>query len=87
MRLVKVLLNCIKNKKPTLATLSHKQNYSNNQEFNLDLKETNSKMFASKLNTMTGKFDWEILSEDYDYQQELARAGFADMLHDYERVI
>ena len=64
-------------------------------------------MFTSKINTMTGKLDWEILGEDYDYQQELgllfysavlnvifgkntfyfeARAGFADMLHDYERV-
>jgi hypothetical protein len=30
--------------------------------------------------------EWEFLKEDYDYQQELARAGFADMLHDYERV-
>ena len=44
-------------------------------------------MFTSKLNTMTGKMDWEVMSDDYDYQQELARAGFADMLHDYERVI
>lgn len=43
-------------------------------------------MFTSKFNTMTGTLDWEIQSEDYDYQQELARAGFADMLHDSERV-
>ncbi|CAF0727754.1 unnamed protein product [Brachionus calyciflorus] len=42
-------------------------------------------MFTSKFNTMTGNLDWEIQNEDYDYQQELARAGFADMLHDYER--
>jgi hypothetical protein len=45
-----------------------------------------NKMFTSKPNTMTGKLDWEVLDEEYDYQQELARAGFADMLHDYERV-
>ena len=38
------------------------------------------------MNTLTGKLDWEIQSEDYDYQQELARAGFADMLHDLDRV-
>lgn len=44
-------------------------------------------MFTSKVNTMTGKMDWEIQREDYDYQQELARAGFADMLHDFDRVI
>ena len=43
-------------------------------------------MFSSKLNTMTGRMDWVVLDEDYDYQQELARAGFADMLHDFERV-
>lgn len=43
-------------------------------------------MFSSKLNTMTGRMDWVVLEEDYDYQQELARAGFADMLHDFERV-
>lgn len=43
-------------------------------------------MFTSKLNTMTGKIDWEIVDENYDFHQELARAGFADMLHDYERV-
>ena len=43
-------------------------------------------MFTSKVNRMTGGLDWEVLDEDYDYQQELARAGFADMLHDYERV-
>ncbi len=43
-------------------------------------------MFTSKMNTLTGKLDWEIQSEDYDYQQELARAGFADMLHDLDRV-
>ena len=28
-------------------------------------------MFTSKINTMTGKLDWEVLDEDYDYQQEL----------------
>ena len=47
---------------------------------------TDKKQFSSKVNTMTGKLDWEVLDEDYDYQQELARAGFADMLHDFERV-
>lgn len=46
----------------------------------------NQKMFTSIVNTMTGKLDWEVQNDDYDYQQELARAGFADMLHDYERV-
>ena len=43
-------------------------------------------IFTSKLNRLTGKMEWELMDEDYDYQAELARAGFADMLHDYERV-
>ena len=29
--------------------------------------------------------EWKSQPEDYDYQQELARAAFADMLHDTER--
>ena len=41
---------------------------------------------TSKLNVMTGAMEWELVEEYYDYRQELARAGFADMLHDYERV-
>ena len=27
----------------------------------------------------------QVMPEDYDYNQELARAAFADMLHDSER--
>ena len=50
------------------------------------MAKVKERMFASKINTMTGRLDWEILDEDYDYQQELVRAGFADMLHDHERV-
>lgn len=36
---------------------------------------------------MSGKSEWKMQPDDYDYQQELARAAFADMLHDSERVI
>ena len=38
------------------------------------------------LNPMTGRSEWKMHAEDYDYQQEVARAAFADMLHDKERV-
>ena len=38
------------------------------------------------LNPMTGRSEWKMHAEDYDYQQEVARAAFADMLHDRERV-
>ena len=42
-------------------------------------------IFVQVLNPMTGKMEWKSQPEDYDYQQELARAAFADMLHDSER--
>lgn len=42
-------------------------------------------VYTQKLNPITGKNDWEVQSEDYDYHQEVARSSFADMLHDTER--
>jgi hypothetical protein len=44
-------------------------------------------IFVQTLNPMSGKMEWKIQAEDYDYRQEVARAAFADMLHDTERVI
>lgn len=43
-------------------------------------------VFTSKINPVTGKSEWELQNEDYDYHQEIARSAFADMLHDTERV-
>ncbi|XP_055909924.1 protein arginine N-methyltransferase 7 [Eupeodes corollae] len=42
-------------------------------------------LFTQILNPITGKSEWESQTEDYDYHQEVARAAFADMLHDTER--
>lgn len=42
-------------------------------------------MFTQKRNPITGKTEWDIQHEDYDYHQEIARSSFADMLHDSER--
>lgn len=42
-------------------------------------------VFTQKLNPLTGKCDWEVHDENYDYHQEIARSSFADMLHDTER--
>lgn len=42
-------------------------------------------IFTQKLNPITGKCDWEVQDENYDYHQEVARSAFADMLHDTER--
>ena len=43
-------------------------------------------VFTQIHNPITGKLDWGLQSEDYDYKQELARSAYADMLHDTERV-
>lgn len=41
--------------------------------------------FYQKLNPVTGKVEWHIQDETYDYHQEIARSAYADMLHDTER--
>ena len=43
-------------------------------------------VFTSQLNPVTGKMEWELQPENYDFQQEVARSAYADMLHDQERV-
>lgn len=43
-------------------------------------------VFSNKLNPITGKMEWEMHDDDYDYYQEIARSSYADMLHDTERV-
>ncbi|KAK8730718.1 hypothetical protein OTU49_007885 [Cherax quadricarinatus] len=42
-------------------------------------------VFTQQLNPITGKLEWGIQPEDYDYKQEVARSAYADMLHDQER--
>ncbi|ELT87312.1 hypothetical protein CAPTEDRAFT_168548 [Capitella teleta] len=41
--------------------------------------------FVSRISPVTGKTEWVTQDEDYDYQQEVARSAYADMLHDTER--
>ena len=36
---------------------------------------------------LLGKNEWQLQDRDYDYHREVARAAFADMLHDSERVL
>ncbi len=43
-------------------------------------------VFVQDLNPLSGSMEWQVKSKDYDYLQEVARAGYADMLHDAERV-
>jgi len=42
-------------------------------------------VLVQSINHATGKNSWRMMPPDYDYNQELARAAFADMLHDSER--
>ncbi|KAM8713608.1 hypothetical protein ACLKA7_013860 [Drosophila subpalustris] len=41
--------------------------------------------FAQVINPITGQNTWQERGDDYDYHQEVANAGFGDMLHDWER--
>jgi len=42
-------------------------------------------VMVQSINHATGQNTWKMMPPDYDYNQELARAAFADMLHDSER--
>jgi len=42
-------------------------------------------VLVQTINHATGQPSWKMVPPDYDYSQELARAAFADMLHDEER--
>lgn len=42
-------------------------------------------MFLETVDPTTGKRTWKVADEDYDVAQEIARSGFGDMIHDFER--
>lgn len=42
-------------------------------------------VFTQVLNPLTGQNEWASKEDTYDYHQEVANAGFGDMLHDTER--
>jgi len=46
---------------------------------------SSSHMYVQTLNPVRGKMEWKPKPVDYDFKQEVARAAFADMLHDTER--
>lgn len=45
-----------------------------------------SSPLTGRVNPTTGKVEWVVENEDYDYVQEIARSAYTDMLHDDERV-
>lgn len=46
-----------------------------------------SPIFRQTYNLITGKLEWQPKPVDYDFHQEIARSGYADMLHDVDRNI
>lgn len=43
-------------------------------------------VFTSKLNPVSGKMEWILMDDAFDYSQQIARSAYADMLHDEDRV-
>jgi len=50
-----------------------------------DKVQESTGVLVQSINHATGQPSWKVVPPDYDYSQELARAAFADMLHDKER--
>ncbi|XP_078684799.1 protein arginine N-methyltransferase 7-like [Branchiostoma floridae x Branchiostoma belcheri] len=42
-------------------------------------------VFRQTVNPTTGRTEWAAMDENYDYNQEVARSSYTDMLHDEER--
>lgn len=47
---------------------------------------SSSAPLTGRVNPTTGKLEWVVEDENYDYVQEIARSSYTDMLHDKERV-
>jgi len=62
--------------------------YFSKKPIDLYIKSQSMSTFSSRTNIVTGNHEWVFVDDDnFDYQQELARSAFADMLHDHERNI
>ena len=66
-------------------SISVEEDLNFNQRNHKGYKDKNKNIFVQTFNPMLGKMEWKPQPDDYDYQQEIARAAFADMLHDSER--
>uniref|UniRef100_A0A1A9WE86 Protein arginine N-methyltransferase n=1 Tax=Glossina brevipalpis TaxID=37001 RepID=A0A1A9WE86_9MUSC len=51
----------------------------------LNLRSRYMAIFTQKLNPLNAQIEWVVNDDTYDYHQEVANAGFGDMLHDKER--
>ncbi|CAF1019337.1 unnamed protein product [Adineta steineri] len=62
--------------------------YFSRKTLHLYLQSSTMSTFTSRINMVTGNNEWIFVDDDdFDYNQELARSAFADMLHDHERNI
>ncbi|CAF1040353.1 unnamed protein product [Adineta steineri] len=62
--------------------------YFSRKTLRLYLQSSTMSTFTSRINMVTGNNEWIFVDDDdFDYNQELARSAFADMLHDHERNI
>jgi len=62
--------------------------YFSKKPIHLYIKSQSMSTFSSRTNIVTGNHEWVFVDDDnFDYQQELARSAFADMLHDHQRNI
>lgn len=43
-------------------------------------------IFTSKFDSISGKTEWVLMDDAFDYSQQIARSAYADMLHDTDRV-
>ena len=43
-------------------------------------------MYAQKVNVVTGKQEWAVQGDDYEYSLDILRSQYSDMVRDLERV-
>ncbi|KAI9581497.1 protein arginine N-methyltransferase 7 [Glossina fuscipes] len=51
----------------------------------MNLETHHMSVFTQRLNPLKTQVEWMVNEDTYDYHQEVANAGFGDMLHDKER--
>ncbi len=39
-----------------------------------------------RLNALTGRLEWQVAGDDYEYHEEIFSSQYGDMVHDTERV-
>nr|KAI8762043.1 protein arginine N-methyltransferase 7 [Biomphalaria glabrata] len=74
-----------KNVKKRLSNIQTENHIESHRDHTKGTKNIDSPTFVARTNPVTGKMDWIVQDENYDYIQEIARSGYGDMLHDKDR--